>query len=166
VDDAILGVLARHPSAVDRPRFLEGLSSPRWSTVRLNLDALESLPRADGNRGDDDFLVALVGALGHIPDGKEGATMRERIDRSLRRVTGKKAPEPTRAGWTAWLSKSRPDLTVRLGNDGVNLAQWLDRLGRLDWSTGLAERGRDIFVKTGCATCHSGGQAPVPTSAE
>ena len=82
--------------------------------------------------------------------------------RSLRRVTGKKAPGPDRAAWTAWLAESRPELAARLGNDGANLAQWQDRLGRLDWSAGVAERGRDVFVKTGCATCHSGGQALGP----
>ena len=73
LDEAILGVLAQHPSAADRPKFLEALASPRWSTVRLNLDALESLPRAEGSHDDDDLLVALVRALGGIPDGKEGA---------------------------------------------------------------------------------------------
>ncbi len=163
VDDAILGVLARHPSAADRPRFLEGLASPRWSTVRLNLDALDALPRAEGKNGDDDdLLVALVRALASIPDGKEGAKMRDRIDKSLRRATGKKAPHPDRADWAAWLARSRPELTARLGNDGGNLAHWHDRLSRLEWSTGEAERGREVFVKTGCATCHSGGQALGP----
>ena len=162
LDDAILGVLARHPSAADRPKFLEGLASPRWSSVRLNINALEALPRGGAKSDDDDLLVGLTRALGRIPDGKEGAAMRERIARSLRRVTGKTAPGPDRAAWTAWLAESRPDLAARLGNDGVNLAQWQDRLGRLDWSTGVAERGHDVFVKTGCATCHSGGQALGP----
>src|SRR5262249_41322722 len=47
LDEAILGVLARHPSLDDRPKYLEGLASPQWSTVRLSLDALEALPRDD-----------------------------------------------------------------------------------------------------------------------
>jgi putative heme-binding domain-containing protein len=64
--------------------------------------------------------------------------------------------------WSAWLAEARPDLTPRLATDGVDLARWRDRLGRLDWSAGVAERGRDIFIKTGCATCHSGGQALGP----
>ena len=162
LDDAILGVLARHPGAADRPKFLEGLASPRWSSVRLNLAALEALPRGGAKSDDDDLLVALMRALGRIPDGKEGTAMKERIVKSLQRATGKKAPELDRAGWATWLAESRPDLAARLGNEGVNLAQWHDRLGRLDWSTGLAERGHDVFVKTGCATCHSGGQALGP----
>ena len=115
LDDAILGVLARHPSAADRPKFLEGLASPRWSTVRRNLDALEALPRGGAKSDDDDLLVALVRALGRIPDGKEGAAMRERIARSLRRATGKTAPGPDRAAWNAWLAESRPDLAGATG---------------------------------------------------
>ncbi len=162
LDDAILGVLARHPTVADRPKFLEGLASPRWSSIRRNLDALEALPRGGARSEDDDLLLALVRALGHIPDGKEGAAMRERITRSLRRATGKTAPGSDRAAWNAWLAESRPDLAARLGNDGVNLARWRDLLGRLDWSTGVAERGHEVFVKTGCATCHSGGQALGP----
>jgi putative heme-binding domain-containing protein len=164
LDDAVREVLARHPSAADRSKFLEGLASPRWSTVRLSLDALEALPRGQGNHasGDDDLLLALVRALSRIPDGKEGAAMRERIGHALRRATGETTLGNDRAAWSAWLAKSRPDLAPRLVNDGVNLARWRERLGRLDWSAGAAERGRDVFIKTGCATCHSGGQALGP----
>jgi putative membrane-bound dehydrogenase-like protein len=161
LNDAILGVLARHPSAADQAKFLEGLDSPRWTTVRLSLEAVDALPRTGGKQ-DDDLLVALVRALGRIPDGKEGEKMRVRIGRSLREVTGKTAPGPDRAAWTAWLTESRPDLAARLGNDGVDLARWRDRMSRLDWSAGVAERGREVYVKTGCATCHSGGQALGP----
>jgi putative membrane-bound dehydrogenase-like protein len=164
LDDAIREVLARHPSAADRPKFLEGLASPRWSTVRLSLEALEALPRGAGNHepGDDDLLVALVRALGRIPDGKEGAAMRERIGRGLRRATGKTGLGNDRAEWSTWLAESRPDLALRFANDGVDVTRWRERLGRLDWSAGVAERGRDIFIKTSCSTCHSGGQALGP----
>jgi putative heme-binding domain-containing protein len=163
VDEAILEVLARHPSAVDRPRFLEGLASPRWTTVRRSLDALEALPREPEMKDDGEVLLSLVRALGRIADGKEGAAMRERIAGSLHRVAGTAAPGSDRAAWAAWLAQSRPDLAARLGGtDGVDLPRWLERLHRIDWSTGAAVRGREVFVKTGCATCHSGGQALGP----
>jgi putative heme-binding domain-containing protein len=164
LDDAIREVLARQPSAADRSKFLEGLASPRWSTVRLSLDALEALPRGDGNDGPDhdELIKALVRALNRIPAGKEGAAMRERIGRGLRRATGNAALGNDRAEWAEWLAKSRPDLAAQPGNDGVDLTRWRDRLGRLDWSAGALERGRDVFVRTGCATCHSGGQALGP----
>jgi putative membrane-bound dehydrogenase-like protein len=164
LDDAIREVLARHPSPADRPKFLEGLTSPRWSIVRLSLDALEALPRGDSDpkKESDELLVALVQALGRIPDGKEGTAMRERIARSLRRASGQTALGPDRTAWSAWLKESRPELAARLGNDGVNLGSWHDRLRRLDWTAGNADRGHEVFIKTGCATCHSGGQALGP----
>src|SRR5439155_16349993 len=48
------------------------------------------------------------------------------------------------------------------GADGVDVAAWNRRLARLDWSAGHAERGRDVFVKATCASCHSGSQAMGP----
>jgi putative heme-binding domain-containing protein len=162
LDDAILGVLARHPEAVDRPRFLEGLGSSQWATVRLALDALKALPGGQGET--DDLLVALVRALRRIPDGKEGAGMRERVARALQQATDRKSVGSERADWETWLARSRPDLAARLKGDaaGVDLAQWRERLARLDWSAGSSERGNHVFIKSGCAVCHSGGQALGP----
>jgi putative membrane-bound dehydrogenase-like protein len=164
LDDAILGVLARHPEAVDRPKFLEGLASSQWATVRRALDALNALPGGEEKTSDGDLLVALVRALGRIPDGKEGTGMRERIARALQQATGRKSIGADRAAWEAWLAESRPDLAARLSGDraGVDLAGWRERLERIDWSDGSAERGGHVFVKTGCAVCHSGGQALGP----
>jgi putative membrane-bound dehydrogenase-like protein len=160
LDDAILTVLARHPDPADRPKFLEGIASPQWSTVRLSIDAIERLPGA----GDDEVLVALVRALGQIPDGKEGAPMRGRITRALARATGRESPPADRAAWTAWLAATRPDLATRLeaGRGGADLARWRDRAAQIDWSAGKAEPGREVFVKSACATCHSGAQALGP----
>jgi putative heme-binding domain-containing protein len=100
--------------------------------------------------------------LSRIPDGKEGAAMRERLGRGLRRATGKTGLGNDRAAWARWLAETRPDLATRFANDGVDLTRWRERLGQLDWSAGVAERGREVFIKTGCSTCHSGGQALGP----
>jgi putative membrane-bound dehydrogenase-like protein len=163
VDEAILEVLANHPKVDDRSKFLEGLGSPQWATVSRGLDALEALSRTTKNQEDGDLLLALVRALGRIPDGKESAAMKERIARSLRRVAGTSAPGTDRAAWVAWLAQARPDLAQRLGGaDGVDLPRWQERLSRIDWPAGAAGRGREVFVKTGCAACHSGGRALGP----
>jgi putative membrane-bound dehydrogenase-like protein len=162
LDEAILGVLARHPEPLDRPKLLEALGSPQWATVRRSLEALEALPKAQG-QDDGEYLVAVVRALGRIPEGKEAASMRERLGRALQRATGVKEPGSDRAAWRAWLEKARPDLAGRLGgSDGVDLPRWQTRLAAIDWSAGAAGRGREVFVKTGCAVCHSGGQALGP----
>ena len=41
VDDALLPVLAQHPEATDRDKFLVGLASPKLATQRVSLQALE-----------------------------------------------------------------------------------------------------------------------------
>jgi putative heme-binding domain-containing protein len=44
----------------------------------------------------------------------------------------------------------------------VDLPAWRRRLARLDWSSGQAAAGHQVFLKARCATCHSGGQALGP----
>jgi len=88
--------------------------------------------------------------------------MRERIARSLRRATDQDLPGNDRSAWSGWLARSRPDLASRLGGDGVDLSAWRDRLARVVWSSGDADRGREVYARAGCATCHSGGRALGP----
>ena len=46
--------------------------------------------------------------------------------------------------------------------DGVDVAAWSKRLAALDWSLGHADRGKLVFSKASCASCHSGTQALGP----
>ncbi len=58
--------------------------------------------------------------------------------------------------------RTHPDKAAHpnwLDPDGVDVAAWDKRLAKIDWSTGDAERGRQIFVKASCAACHGGSQA-------
>src|SRR5262249_8031979 len=48
------------------------------------------------------------------------------------------------------------------GSDGVDVESWNRRLAKLDWSAGDAARGRAVFTKASCASCHSGAQALGP----
>jgi putative heme-binding domain-containing protein len=48
------------------------------------------------------------------------------------------------------------------GADGVDVEGWRKRLAGIDWSAGDADRGRALFTKASCATCHSGGLALGP----
>ena len=143
-------LLSRIPWRAWRPKLLEALASPQWSTTRLAIDALEQLPGA----GDDDVVVALVRALGRIPDGREGTSMRARIVQALERATGRKSPGSDRFAWANWLVTTRPDLASKLEavRGGADLAHWRDRAGRVDWGAGDADRGREVYVRTGCAT--------------
>jgi putative heme-binding domain-containing protein len=157
LDEAILPVLARHPEEQDRARFVAGLGSAQPATVRLALDALGKLPRRDDK---DEELQALL-ALRRLPEGKEQEPLRQRLVGHLRRATGQKFASA--ADWAKWYAQVYPDQAARLGDaDGVDVAAWARRLGAVDWSAGDAGRGRLVFTRASCASCHSGAQALGP----
>jgi len=162
VDDAILTLLAREPRAEDRDRFLTGLGSSRLDILLRCLDALEKLPSRspDRTRDRDEFLALLL-ALRRLPDGKETDKVRDRLTAYLARRSGQKSA--TLAAWTEWYVREYPERAARLSDaDGVDVAAWGKRLTALDWSAGDAERGRLVFSKANCASCHSGVQALGP----
>jgi putative heme-binding domain-containing protein len=157
LDDALLPLLARKSHEEDRERYLDALGSAQLNSVRLALEAMEQLSL----RKDRDEALKLVLALRRLPSGKEDEPLRDRLEERLRRVSGAK-----RRGaddWSAWLATTYPALAGRVGDvDGVDVAAWDKRLAGVDWSAGDAGRGRAIFVKAGCASCHSGSQALGP----
>jgi putative heme-binding domain-containing protein len=158
LEEAILPELARHPRPADRDKFLEGLGSPQLATVRLCLQALEKLP--DGHEPGQ--VLAPVRALRLLPEGREADPLRERLGNYLRRLTGQELGRDKQA-WAAWFRATYPSLASRLGGlDGLDVAGWEQRLGKLDWPAGDAARGREVFVKASCAACHSGSQAMGP----
>ncbi|HEY7311270.1 MAG TPA: hypothetical protein VH643_18050 [Gemmataceae bacterium] len=162
VDDAILTLLAREPRAEDRDRFLIGLGSSRLDILLRSLDALEKLPphSPDRTRDRDEFLALLL-ALRRLPEGKETDKVRDRLTAYLARRSGQK--RATLAAWVEWYVQKYPQRAARLSDaDGVDVAAWDKRLTALDWSAGDAERGRLVFSKANCASCHSGVQALGP----
>jgi putative heme-binding domain-containing protein len=159
LEETIVQLLARRPQLADRSRFLEGLNSPNFATVRLCLDALDKLPPDN----DNVMTLALIRALRALPDGREENQLSERISKQLRRVTGQEKLGADKQAWTAWLTRAHPDLAAKLGGtDGVDMEGWTRRLAKLDWSAGDAERGRSVYSKASCASCHSGAQALGP----
>ena len=157
--DAILHVLARKPQLDDRERFCEGFASAQLDTVAACLAALEQLQPPD----DSSELVALVKAIGRLREGKEETRLRERIGKLMQSRTGEKIKPDDAAGWNEWLGRTHPELAARSGGaDGVDLAAWNERLGRIDWSAGDADRGRVVFSRASCLTCHSGARAIGP----
>jgi putative membrane-bound dehydrogenase-like protein len=156
LETAILPLLARTPEPADRSKFVRGLESPQPGTVQLCLQALEKLPALQ----DADEVFSLIRALGTLPENQKA--LRGRIAARLAKITGQQLRDDKQA-WTAWFSKAHPKLAVRLTNpDGVDVEAWIQRLARLDWSGGNGERGREVFIRASCASCHSGGQALGP----
>ncbi len=159
LEEVIVPLLARQPQPGDRDKFLAGLNSPQLATIRLCLGALEKLPL----RQDKAELLALIRAFGRLPDGKEADPARQQLARYLRRLTGQEPLGAEKQAWVEWFARAYPDLAARLNEvDGVDIAGWTKRLAQVDWSAGAAERGRGIYTKASCVTCHSGAQALGP----
>jgi putative heme-binding domain-containing protein len=158
-DAAILPILARHPEAVDRDKFIAGLNSPQPATVGVCLDAMEKL----GGRYEGPAILTLIRALGRISDAPEQTSLRERLLNSLRRETGQDLAAMDRAAREKWFARTYPALATRLsGLDGVDVRAWEARLTKVDWAAGDATRGQAVFVQASCASCHSGSRALGP----
>jgi putative heme-binding domain-containing protein len=159
LDESILLVLAQHAQLADRDKFIEGLNSPQPATVRLCLEALEKLP-AGADRGE---VLALVRALRRLPAGMEADPLRRQVARRLQRLTGQATFGTDVRAWSDWCGRTYPEVAAQLaGNDGVDVAGWEQRLARLDWAVGDAERGHLVFARAACVSCHSGGQTLGP----
>jgi putative heme-binding domain-containing protein len=157
--DSILRVLAREPREEDRERFIEGLGSAQLDTVAGCRTALEHLPTAT----NPNELLALVKAIGRLREGKEETRLGERIGKLLQSWTGEKIQADDAAGWREWLGRTHSELASQLrAADGVDLASWTERLGRINWSAGDTERGRGVFSRAACLACHSGARAIGP----
>ena len=157
--DAILPVLARKPEGQDRDRFIEGLGSLKPAVVDACLHALEQLPPLREPRQIADAIRALRGLSG----GKEVAPLQARLDRYLRRVTGRATGGGSGKEWADWFAQAHPrQAALVLGEDGVDVTAWQRRLAGIDWQAGNADRGRDVFARAACTSCHSGTRALGP----
>jgi putative membrane-bound dehydrogenase-like protein len=157
--DAILRILAKQPQAEDRSRFLEGLNSPGWNTVRQAAHALLAIP---GKPRGADYL-AVLRALHRLPESKESQIVRGELILLLRHWSGLTTPMKDYAAWLEWFRQQYPQEAAGLDQiDGVDLAAWKQRLPKVDWSRSSTERGALLFRKTGCAQCHSGGRSLGP----
>jgi putative heme-binding domain-containing protein len=104
----------------------------------------------------------LILALKRLPPGKEEDKIAERLAAYLSMATGEKHGT-NRDAWSAWFAKKHPNLAKKLGGaDGVDVEAWNKRLAALDWNDAAASRGKVVFTKTSCASCHSGAQALGP----
>ena len=159
LDEVILPVLAKQPDEADRARFVSGLGSAQLATVATSLDALEKLPKRD----DPDETLAMIVALKRLPPGKEEDKLAAKLAAYLEKTTGETTHGTDRDAWSAWFAKKHPDLAKKLGGaHGVDVEAWNKRLAGIEWGSGDAGRGRALFTKASCASCHSGAQALGP----
>ncbi len=159
LDAAILPLLARNPRPEDRDKFVSGLTSTNPATVYKCLAVLAQLPPGDES-GRSAEVPALIRGLGQHDDKQ--VTLRTALAQRLHALTGQQLGSDARA-WTNWFAKNYPQAAARLLNrDGVDVGAWDKRLARIVWDDGEAARGKGVFVKASCATCHSGNLALGP----
>jgi putative heme-binding domain-containing protein len=156
LNDVILPLLAREPVGEDRPRLIQALALGNPNIVQDAATALEKL----GPSRDADETLALLRALRDVPPGKEFDSIRARINLTLQGQTKQK--HATLADWSAWLREMDAPRWKLLEQGSIDRAAWNARLGKIDWTTGDADRGKTVYAKASCASCHSGSQALGP----
>lgn len=59
--------------------------------------------------------------------------------------------------WLNWYSAEHPDGARQLvQQSGADVTAWEERLAKIDFAMGDANRGRDVFAKRSCQSCHGG----------
>jgi putative heme-binding domain-containing protein len=155
--DTILRLLASDPEPGDQPKFLIGFASLDSEVVQSCARALTKLSPSPGPTE----LIAALKALRRLTP--EDKTTREAIVSLLRKRSGEAfAPDPKL--WTDWATKKYPDIVKLLAtNDGFDPVAWKRRELGIPWDKGDVPRGRLVFTKATCASCHDGGRAMGPS---
>lgn len=167
--DAVLLVLARNPTVVDRPLFVRGLESGQLEVITACLSALEKFP-ATKSAGEQ---IALFKAALRLGRDKHEIPVRDRLIVRLRKNTGqdfgykpggnpKQRPSVALKRWEDWLKTTYPAQASRLSAGGENWEQFKTVLAKVDWSAGNPQRGRELFHKRSCAQCHGSRRALGP----
>jgi putative membrane-bound dehydrogenase-like protein len=174
--DDIALVLAKRPTADDRQRLLEALSSVQPQVVEAAALALAQLPRpTTGNLEAD--LLPIFTALRQACLSPAASGVRQSLHRLLAawssqkievaepKLTDKQASAATRqqavsaayAPWFSWFEKSHPLAAAKLTGLGKESGvEWVMRLQAIDWNAANIARGKAAFEKRSCAKCHSG----------
>jgi putative heme-binding domain-containing protein len=159
LEEVAARMLAAHPDAADRAKFVAGLKSLDAELVRACAHALTNLPA----ESKSEVVANAIRALRRFPDEKPNAAVRAELVALLQKSSGEKIGADAKA-WAAWLAKSDPAAAKKLeAADGYDAAKWQARLAGIDWSKGDAPRGRAVFAKATCAACHDRAGAVGPS---
>jgi len=163
VRGAVLVTLSRMPTPEDRDLFVSGLDWSQTEVLAACLTALKALGRDERST----VQLALLKSLRRLTSDEREYELRERVVELLEQNTGQafpfergKAghrPQPdTVAAWTNWCLKQWPEESARaLGEQEDQSQRLASILQRVDWSTGSATRGAEIFARRACVQCHS-----------
>lgn len=150
VDDAILAILARSPQPEDRGKFLTGLRQANLGVLRSCLQSLQKL----SNESEPEEILEVITSWRRLQE-KEAKSLNADYLALLQHWTPANKAK-SRQDWLTWFAENHPTLAQSLTLvDGVDLSRWQARLQQIDWANANDERGKKIFVKANCATCHS-----------
>ena len=170
VRSAVLIVLAKTPTAADRDKFLDGLSSSQLEVLTACLKALSKLPVSQ--QPAEQFT--LLKTLRRLGSNRREYELREDAARLLRMNMKQDfefqfgeaghRPQPKVIGkWTALLGSRFPAVAARqLGAGAADLSQLRQMLAKVNWPEGNATRGLTLFEKRSCNQCHGGRSALGP----
>ncbi|HEV3384286.1 MAG TPA: c-type cytochrome, partial [Gemmata sp.] len=155
--DAIIKVLANEPLAEDDSKFVKGLASFDPEVVRLSARSLENL---SATSSVVEIAAAIKALRKSIPEDK---STRAAIVSLLHKRSGETfAPDPK--PWTEWATRKYPETAKLLTtSDGFDPISWKKRQTVVPWDQGDATRGRQVFTKATCSSCHDSGRAMGPS---
>jgi len=156
--EAILPSVAKAPLETDRALLREALALPHSDAIRFSCEALSRLRIS----GDSETALHVLKAWRSLSDPREELRLRPYFLTVLGRIAGEDHGKDLKS-WVDWFTATYPGRSRQLEmSEGVSLEKWQERLEKLDWSLGNAQRGKSVFQKLGCAACHSGNQAVGP----
>jgi putative heme-binding domain-containing protein len=158
--DSIALILADSPMEQDRPQLVEALSSVQPNVVHAAAAALAKL----NDKPTSDEIGHAVAALRQQTLAPNEKATRQELAELLTMWSGQKFNVEEKKGsdlaaayrpWFDWFAKAHPEEAKKLTSFAGDLNAWNDRLAKIDWSTGDANRGKVIYEKRACHRCHS-----------
>ena len=136
-----------------RDDFVRALGSSQAKVVETGATRLVGTEKPA-----DAELVAAVKAIRRFSDPKTDKSVRASLEKLLVSWTGQKIAETEPAkvndAWTDWFVKSHAGGDKLLGMSGASTAKWMQRIAKLDFESGDAQRGFAVFQKRNCFRCH------------
>ena len=165
--DQVALALVQCGDASDRQRFVEGLLSLDPRVQKESAIALRKLvPDVSAKAAAAAMRTAL-----RLGNEKQDVSIRDQMILLLRKFAGKEfgyqlgKPELRQSNvllrWRAFLIKQQPELAEVL-KPVESGQQQMARFEKLDWESGLADRGKQVYEKLQCAACHGAGRALGP----
>lgn len=160
--DDLLLKLAEKPDVTDRDKFLIGLSSAQPQVVRACVKALTELPKEPTGRA----LLPAMRLLRRLINEPTETGTRADLLALVNRESGESfdiAEHGTdvttlRRNYQPlfdWFRQKYPKLVPYLTETEEDAAQWNLTLRAVNWNSGDAARGEQMFQQRGCQTCHS-----------